>query len=498
MTSLRDFFRRASHYASATVVSIMCGLVSYPLFTRKLEVEDYGAMGLIQVLLLGGVAAAKLGMQNSIIRLWPVYDKDEASRGAFASTYLYTGLGLGLAFALVCAGVAGGLHAHLPPRIVWPLAIAALLIPTRALFSFAQNFLRARERSRAFALVSAGGSVFGLILTASFVVFIMPGPWRLSGFYLGALVAEGLVVALALRASFGGMPLKAAAFDWKLVKEGLWFGAPLILFEFSSILLAMGDRVIIEIYWSERQLGFYTAAFSLAWQISTVYSQPFEMAVVPQYTNLFEKEGAAAARDFLAKATRVYYLGALPIIAGLWAVREDIIVVFASHKYRDAQAVLPILIAGFLVYAARSYVGAGLFIAKKSRLAGIIAATGALLNVALNLALVPRYGIEGSAVATSIGMLLVVAVMAVFGYRAFPFDLGLRRLALYALGALGMAYAVTLVKLVGPGGGTFLQHLAQLGARVGVGLVVYGGFALAVEPAARDLAGAALRRLRGR
>ena len=62
--------------------------------------------------------------------------------------------------------------------------------------------------------------------------WIMPGAWRLSGFYLGLLAAEVLVVVLALRASFAGMPLNPGAFDRKLVKEGLWFGAPLILFEF--------------------------------------------------------------------------------------------------------------------------------------------------------------------------------------------------------------------------------------------------------------------------
>jgi O-antigen/teichoic acid export membrane protein len=495
MASLRDLLRRASHYASATVVSILCGLISYPLFTRKLEVEDYGAMGLIQVILLGGIAVAKLGLQNSIIRLWPAYDRDDERRGAFAATYFYTGLTLGLLAAIVCAGVALALRSHLPARLVWPLTIAALLIPTRALFSFAQNFLRARERSRPYALVSVGNSVLGLIFAATLVVWVMPGAWRLSGFYLGLLGAEALVVVLALRASFRGMALSPGGFDLKLVREGLWFGAPLILFEFSSILLGMGDRVIIEIFWSERQLGFYTAAFSLAWQISTVYAQPFEMAVVPAYTNLFEKEGAASTRDFLAKVTRLYYLGALPIIAGLWAVREDIIVVFASQKYREAQAVLPILIAGFLVYGARSYVGAGLFLAKQSRLSGIIAAGGALLNVGLNLALVPRYGIEGSAVATAIGMFLVVVVMAIFGGRAFAFDLSIPRLLLYAAASAAMGWVVTLVRFVPANDGTFTQHLTQLVTRIGVGIGVYAAFALAVEPAARELAGKLLRRL---
>jgi O-antigen/teichoic acid export membrane protein len=483
------------HYATASVVSILCGLVSYPLFTRKLDVEDYGAMGLIQVILLAGVAAAKLGLQNSIIRLWPVYDRDAAKRARFSSTYFFTALCLGIAATLVCLGVVLGLRSTLPPRLIWPLGIAALLIPTRALFSFAQNFLRARERSRGYALVSISNGVLGLALAAFFVLLVMP-LGRLSGFYLGLLSAEVLVVLFALRASFSGMPVRPRDFDWSLLREGVWFGAPLILFEFSSILLGMGDRFIIQAYWSERELGFYTAAFSLAWQIASVYTFPVDMAVVPMYTNLYEREGPDAARAFLVRGTRLYYLCALPVIAGLWAVREDIIVVFASAKYRAAQSVLPVLIAGFLVFGARAFLGAGLFLAKRSRLTALVALGGALLNIVLNLVLVPRYGIDGSAVATSLGMLLTTVALTAYARQAFAFDLGLGRLVFYGAAAAAMGFVVSLVRTAPAGGGSFGQHLLQLAVRMASGLVVYAAFALAAEPQARSLVAAGLGRLR--
>jgi O-antigen/teichoic acid export membrane protein len=482
MGALGSVFRRVGHYATASVVSILCGLISYPLFTRKLDVEDYGAMGLIQVILLAGVAGAKLGLQNSIIRLWPIYDREETSRARFASPYFYSGLGLGTAAAVGCVTVTLALRGVLPHRLVWPLSIAALLIPVRALFSFAQNFLRARERSRSYALVSVGNAVRGLGRAALLVLVINP---------------RIMVIGLALRFSFAGMPLRRHDFDWSLVREGVWFGAPLILFEFSSILLGMGDRFIIEGFSGERQLGFYTAAYSLAWQIASVYTFPVDMAVVPTYTNLYEKQGPEAARVFLGRGTRLYYLCALPVIAGLWAVREDIIIVFASDKYREAQSVLPILIAGFLVYGARSFLGAGLFLARQSRLTGFIALGGALLNVLLNLLLVPRYGINGSAVATSLGMLLTVAAITGAARRAFAFDLGLGRLLFYALGAAAMGYVVSLVRFAAPDGG-FAQHLGQLAVRITLGVLLYASFALATEREARAVIGQALARMRGR
>jgi O-antigen/teichoic acid export membrane protein len=497
MGAVGNLFRRVGHYASASVVSVLCGLISYPLFTRKLEVEDYGAMGLIQVILLGGVAAAKLGLQNSIIRLWPVYEREDAARGRFSATYFFTGLGLGTVATLLCVAVVTALHRSMPARLVWPLAVAAFLIPARALFSFAQNFLRARERSRSYALVSVGNAVLGLAFAALFVLVVMPLALRLTGFYLGLLAAEVVVAAVALRVAFGGLPLRPRDFDWALVREGVWFGAPLILFEFSSILLGMGDRFIIEAFRDERQLGFYTAAFSLAWQIASLYTFPVDLAVVPMYTNLYEREGRDAARGFLEKSTRLYYLLALPVIAGLWAVREDIIVVFASAKYREAQAVLPVLIAGFLVFGGRAFLGAGLFLAKQSRLMALIALGGAVANIALNLLLVPRWGIHGSAVGTALGMALTVVALAAFSRRAFRFDLGLGRLVLYAAGAAGMGAVVALVRFAPPGG-AFAPHFAQLAVRIGLGIVLYGIFGLAVEPEARALLARVVARVRGR
>ena len=496
MGAVGSLFKRVGHYATASVVSILCGLISYPLFTRQLDVEDYGTMGLIQVILLAGVAAAKLGLQNSIIRLWPVYDRDASQRARFSSTYFYTALCLGLAATLVCLGVVLALGRALPPRLVWPLGIAALLIPTRALFSFAQNFLRARERSVGYALVSISNAALGLALAALFVLVVM-SQRRLNGFYVGLLIAEVVVVIVALRVSFRGMPVRARDFDWSLLREGVWFGAPLILFEFSAILLGMGDRFIIQAFWSERYLGLYTAAFSLAWQIASVYTFPVDMAVVPMYTNLYEREGPDAAREFLVRGTRLYYLLALPVIAGLWAVREDIIVVFASAKYSEAQSVLPVLIAGFLVFGGRAFLGAGLFLAKQSRLTALVALGGALLNIVLNLLLVPRFGIEGSAIATTLGMLITTVALCVCARRAFAFALSLGRLVFYAAAAAAMGLVVALVRTAPAHGGSFAQHLLQLVERIAVGLVVYAAFALAAEPQARTLLQAGLARLRG-
>ncbi|HEY3359859.1 MAG TPA: oligosaccharide flippase family protein [Polyangia bacterium] len=484
--SIRSLLRRASHYAGAGVAAMIAGMISYPLLTRTLDVEDYGAMGLIQVILLAGVAGAKLGLQNSIVRLWPVNDRTPEDRASFASTFFYAALILGGAAALVCVVADVALHRVLPRRLVWPLAIASLIIPARALFSFAQSFMRAREDSRAYALTSVGAALLGLPFIMLFVLWLMAGPARLSGFYLGILIAEAVMTAVALRVAFAGTSINPGRFRWSLAREGLTFGLPLVIFEAASLVLLMGDRVILQLFRTERELGYYTAAFSLVWQLAIFFAKPLELAVVPMFTNAYEHEGAAAASALVSRINRLYALAALPMIAGLWAVREDLIIVLASHKYRAAQNLLPLLLAGALVFGARVYVGAGLFLAKKSRLTALIAAGAAALNVVLNLALVPRFGAGGSAAATGLASLALVVAVGVAGRRHLPFDLGLRQMALYAAGAVGMALAVSRITLASPQAG-FGAHLAQLLARAAVGAVLYAAFALVADPEARAL-----------
>ena len=304
-------------------------------------------MGLIQVILLGGVAAAKLGLQNSIIRLWPVYDQDDAGRGAFSSTYFYTGLG---ARPRVRAPVRGPRHraAGAPPAAARlaahhrraphpgarPLQLRAELPARPRALARLRPRLRRQQRPRPALRRGAGGLAHARRLAP---VGLLPGAARRRGAGGGAraarLVRRHAAPAAApstgssSRRGSGSAPRSSSSSSPR--SSSAWGTAS-----------------------SSRSSGASGSSASTPPPSASrgrsrqVYAQPFEMAVVPAYTNLYEKEGAAPARDFLAKVTRLYYLGALPLIAGLWAVREDIIVVFASHKYREAQAVLPILIAG--------------------------------------------------------------------------------------------------------------------------------------------------------
>ncbi len=485
--SLGDFLKRSGHYLIGTAATVLSGLISYPLFTRVLEKSDYGAMGLIMVILLGGVAASKLGLQQSVVRMWSLHESEAASLvRTIASTMLV--VGVAAAIIIGAAGLLG--RGFLPEKLALPLAIAGLLVPIRAMYSLCQNLLRSRDKSLAYAAVALVNQFGGLAGAITAVTVLKLG---LPGFYGAFVITEGLTVLAAMALVTRGLPGAPGKFNSKMLREGLHFGVPLIVFEFGVVLLATSDRFVLEAYWDLETVGLYTVAFNLAWQLQSLLVLPIELAALPMVSRLYDKEGRQAAEEFLAKAIRFFWMIAAPVVAGMWAVRKDLVVLLASDRYVEAATVAPVLLAGFLVFGARAFLAAGLFVTKKTLRMGTVAAIGAILNLGLNLLLVPRYGGEGSATATLIAQALIIVTLTVMARKELSFPIGFFALGRAMVGATGMALAVMAIPMR-HGASSAKEAALHLVIRVGAGAIVYAAWVLATDGEVRGLIGRRLLR----
>jgi O-antigen/teichoic acid export membrane protein len=175
-----------------------------------------------------------------------------------------------------------------------------------------------------------------------------------------------------------------------------------------------------------------------------------------------------------------------PVIAGLAGVGPDLLTALASDKYRSAAVILPWVIAGMFVDGMNSMLGAGLFIHRRTRTIMNIVLSCAVLNILLNVLLVPRIGITGSAVAT-----LVCYVGTALGL-----GIGGRRLLRVAVpwATIARAGGVSLVMYaavfwVYPG-----HRLGTVAVRAALGAPVYVGFMMFIDADARALVQTVLSR----
>jgi O-antigen/teichoic acid export membrane protein len=96
-----------------------------------------------------------------------------------------------------------------------------------------------------------------------------------------------------------------------------------------------------------------------------------------------------------------YWAAAAGICCLVALCARDAVVVLSSPKFEPAAAMIPLLVFGMLVFTGHVVMCAGLFIEKRTGLIAMIVLSGAVLDVALNLLLLPRIGLYGAAISSA-------------------------------------------------------------------------------------------------
>jgi O-antigen/teichoic acid export membrane protein len=216
-----------------------------------------------------------------------------------------------------------------------------------------------------------------------------------------------LSVACALAASQVGSI--RPAFDlssWRALQfQALPFGAFAVVFYLYSHI----DMVMLWALRSDAETGLYSAAYRLYEGLSSA-PQVLHAVLIPRLASHFVRDRAAHAR-LSRKALWVSTLLAVPVCAGSILLAKPLVGVFFGDAYAAAGPALQVLAGGFVfvfplfvLHAVALSVGAGSWLLRT-------AVIGCLANVAMNLVLIPRYGIHGAAAATVAGEALSMILL---------------------------------------------------------------------------------------
>ena len=437
MPKSTKLWKQTGHYLAGRIALMVLGLVSFPLLTRLLTVSQYGELSLLLKLSLFWSVLSKAGMQNAATRIFP----EQASQGPLRASICGSTLllescllsGLSGLFALAVLHV---LSAHLPPGVVLLAPIVLALVWVRSVQPVVSGLLRSEGRTAIFNACEIFGRACGVGLSVAVLTFYSRG----LGYYLfSLLMAEGLVLIALIVWLRGRGFLSLRAFDWRLATRALTFSAPLIGYELASVLLDSGDRILIARYLDLVQVGLYSAAYSIATYAEEALMMPVNMALMPAYMKVWLEDGAEATTRFLSQAFDAFYALACAVLMVTLLCSEDLISLLASSKFSAAHRLLPVLVAGLLIYALHIFFNAPLIIYRKSIVLSAITALCLLLNVGLNIVLIPTTGIMGSAVATLLSYLAMVVSLAIVSRRYLAIAIPMGRMAISTCAA-GLSY----------------------------------------------------------
>lgn len=476
MSAFRRALSQGSLYTLFQGLGMAVSLISFPILTRILSVEEYGNLALFNATVSILLSVAKFGMTTSFIRSYASVAGDDGNqRKQLYSSALSASVALGVSVAIIYTVAIFFLSDSLGRALTTVMLFAGVLVVTGDMRDLFFAFLRAEEKVLTLSvvgLVLRVGSVASGILAC---VMLLGG---LTGYIAGVIAFEALVVILLAASFMRRNFFSAAHVSAPVARNLIIFGAPLLLFDLSSLVNDSADRFLIKYFLDSAQLGIYSVGYNLATYVQALVTAPLWMAIFPIYTKIWETDGAPKTAEFLNVLLDYYLALGMLIILVLSLTSRELITLLATPKFGAAADVVPFVIISIILYGTTHITGAGFYLAKRTKTIALLTLGCALINILINLPLIPAYGILGAAYATVVSYLILTALITVFSRGLLVVKWPLRSLAIYVGAAL--VNALIVVKLQHP------NLLVSLALKSTVATTGYAVIVLTLDRRLRD------------
>ncbi|HEX8752340.1 MAG TPA: oligosaccharide flippase family protein [Solirubrobacterales bacterium] len=448
---LRRLATTGAAYTAASILSKVIAVFLLPLYTRYLTKADYGDAEVMFAAVVSVSIVVRLGLIEALLRFYYRPDEDAARIVASSFAGLFWLTTIAALIALPFAGpISEALLDH-PAAGLARISIGGLWALT--LFEFMLTLFRLEERARAYFLTTLLNVLVTIGLTVALVVAAGEGA---RGLLLASYASGAAFVLVLVALQWRRLSLR---FDAGLLRRLLRFGLPTMPAEASLYLLNFVDRLVIIHSLGAGAAGLYSLGVKFA-QAVNVLVRGFQLAWPPLAYSIRED---GEARRVYAGVVTLFVAGCTLVVTAMWLFSRWIVRLLAAPEFFGSYKVVGLISAAVTLYAL--YMVMVVILGRTGRTEfNFPAALGALAsNVALNLILVPAWGIVGAAIALVVSYLVVVALMYGFTQRLFPVPYEWGRLARVVLAAAALvAIAELFVPTAGVAG--FLLRAALLAA----------------------------------
>lgn len=224
-------------------------------------------------------------------------------------------------------------------------------------------------------------------------------------------ISYGLAILGSIWRAHSSLPASGSehALSWR---EMLTLCVPLMLIAVMNSIIELSDTLMLGVLRSASEVSIYYIAAKIA-ALSTTLLFIINGTIAPDISKRWARNDRAGAFTIVRRYSRFMLALALVILLAIGLLREYILAVFGA-EYRE-QGVYPLLVlaAGYFFVLAAGPLGIFMTMTGNHRryLHNNIAAC--VINVALNLILIPRYGVNGACFATAVALTLKNALLYV-------------------------------------------------------------------------------------
>ncbi len=419
-------------YGLGGLVSRILAVLLLPLYTSYLGPSGFGKIETVVALTTVLVIVLRMGISSAFFRFY--FDtKDEARRTLVVRTSFWFTMTMATA-GLVAGFVLASPIAHWLRLGDDPWLVRAAFVGLWAQMNYEQltSLFRVEERSTQFVIASVANVLITVGVTVLLVVGLHKGP---TGAVIGNFVGTLCVYLVLLASRRYQLGLQ---FSRDLLRQMNRFGMPLVPSALALWAINFIDRIFIAQYKGQAEVGVYSVAVRISSAI--VFLMIAFRLAWPAFAYSIED-------DRVARRTYSYVLTYLLFVCSWVSLALGVLapwlvqVLAPKHSFHRAADAVALLAFAATAYAGYTVVAIGIGRARQTQFNWIVSGIAAAVNVGLNVALIPPYGMIGAAISTAAAYLVLFLGMVLNSHRVYPVEYQWRRV----LTLTGAAIALTVL-----------------------------------------------------
>jgi stage V sporulation protein B len=268
-----------------------------------------------------------------------------------------------------------------------------LLIPGIIIYSIASAYSGYMLGKRMFGEQAIMFAIYGagrlFILTCLGYFFFIKG------------AVYGLLAAAFLTTIYGWIMTRGSDTGNFSMGKLLRFGIPATLFATIFTAVMSIDLLFVKALLNNADAGYYAAASTLA-KLPYLLFSGLAMTMLPEVARLHANEPIHELQKTIKEAMRLTLMIIAPIGAAISSTASLFLILVYRSEYAPGAAPLSILIVGICLLSITYILAAVINGLGKPKISTIIIAVSLVTSAAFNLLLIPQYGLNGAAIATTL------------------------------------------------------------------------------------------------
>lgn len=421
-----------------TFVGMLLAFLARVVLVRNVTTAEYGLFS-IAIAVIGIITVfSELGLQTGIIRNVAFFrGKQDTGRvlGVIFSSFQLSVIASLLLFALFffLSNLLSVTVFH-NPALAPVLKILLIVAPLTVLIDLLSAVFRSFNRLEG---IFFNDFLLNVVKLAAFSLVLYLG-WSFFGVLYAYLFSFAFIALLFAFYSIKKSPafVDFTAKSVMLRKMLLFFSIPLLVQAIMGMIMEWADTLMIGYYMNAESVGVYNMVMPLSKMVS-LFLVALVFFYVPIASELFAKDLFSELRRVYAVLTKWVFSFTLPVFLLFFLFPNAILQIIFNTTSNEAAIVLRILSAGFLLHALMGPTASTLVVLGQTKSIMNFSIVAAVINVVLNVALIPVIGISGAAIASAasfVFMNLSYFAILLLKYKIQPFTANyLRPVAFSAL-----------------------------------------------------------------